>query len=96
MAGAVSVVIVEIDALGIFRMAFETASHATPERLLRSGIEFIGSAHQRQEIAHNARLCVLLAEDMVEECSLIIVGDCGICRPAEKMTGKLEHVVGAA
>ena len=62
-----------IDELTILAMVLHTCSDAAPHGLARSGINPVMARTHRCEIHISAVLRMLGREDMVEECTLVIV-----------------------
>ena len=61
-------------------MALEAAAHTAPEAAVTGRIEPVGTRLERREIADHRRLRVLLPEDVIVECPLIVGSD-GLARP---------------
>ena len=74
-------------------MALETAAHTTPERAVACGIEAVGARLKRCEIADHRRERVLLAEDVVVERPLIVIGNTAVRLISEKTVGKFQQVI---
>ena len=85
-----------IDSLSILGMALETAAYTTPERIFFCTVHLMRTIQQRQEIAYHSRFGVLLPQYMIIERTFVIIGNLHIARPAEKVTGQFQHIIGTA
>ena len=74
-------------------MVFEAAAYAAPEGILPGTINFVRAGEQRQEIGYHSRFRVLLPEDMIIECTFVVVGNFGISCPAKQVATEFQHIV---
>ena len=85
----------EIDAGRILHMALESTAHTAPETAVPCGIQAIGTRLQWSEIADHRTLRVLLTEDMIVECTLVVIGYLAGWIPREEVVGKFQEIEGA-